>query len=262
MFVFQFVSLGRHAGKTSIIVELVKFFRGKGLRVGVVKHSHSYDPSFDLRGREDAKDTVRFTEAGSDVTVAVTDKLTVTITGAESLEKIIDDLSSHVDVVLLESFKEDKSYPRVIVAEEADEVPRLLTSSTVAVTGGVAVSCYEELKRLYPSITVARSVEELAGALYSFMVEKAAENAGGNCGACGYPNCEDFIRALRDGMAKPTACPKVSPRVSVHLDGRPLPLNPFVQSIIENTLRGMLSSLKGVGKPRKIEVFISSPPEG
>ncbi|MBS7288849.1 MAG: hypothetical protein KIH01_08985, partial [Candidatus Freyarchaeota archaeon] len=138
-----------------------------------------------------------------------------------------------------------------------------LISSTVAVTGSVAASYYEELKHLYPSLTVARSIEELAGALYSFMVERAAENTGGrNCRACGYPNCEEFIRALRIGIAKLTLCPQVSSRVSVHLDGKPLLLNPFVQSMIENTLRGMLSSLKGVGKPRKIEVFISSPPEG
>jgi len=262
LFVFQFVGLGRRAGKTSTIVQLVKLFSKKGIRVGVVKHGHSYDPAFDLRSGEDAKDTVRFVEAGSAVAVVVTDELTVTITNIESLERVVENLSNQVDIAFLEGFKETKCYPRVIVAEATSDISQLLTSTTIAVTGKAAVMCYEELKHLYPSLNIARSAEELAETLYSFMIESITEKIGGkSCGVCGHLNCEEFIKALRTGKARPTACPQVSPRVSVYLDGKPLSLNPFVQSIIEKTLRGMLSSLKGVGKHRRTEIFISSPPE-
>jgi len=261
LFVFQFVGLGRHVGKTSIIVQLVKLFSEKGLRVGVIKHGHSYDPAFDLKSGEDAKDTVRFTEAGSVVTIVMTNKSTVTITAVGSLERVIENLLSQVDVVFLEGFKEEECYPRIIVAEAVSDVSQLLTSNTIAVTGNAAVACYEELKHHHPSLSIAKSAEELAEVLYSFIIEKVVEKVGGkSCGVCGHPNCEAFIESLRTGKAKPTACPQVSPRVSLYLDGKPLPLNPFVQSMIENTLRGMLRSLKGVGRHKRVEVFISSPP--
>lgn len=262
MFIFQFVSLSSHAGKTATIVQLIKFFKDKGLRVGVIKHSHSYDLAFDLKSVEDAKDTVRFTEAGSDVTVAVADDVTVTITRATSLEKALDAVLRFTDIVFVEGFRGEERYPRVVVAKELGDVAPLLTKNTVAITGKAAVACYRELAALYPSIAVARSAEELAGVLHSYIVERVAELVGGrNCGVCGYHSCEELVGELRLGKAKLTACPWAFPRVSVHLDGKPLPLNPFVQSIIEKTVKGMLSALKGFEKPGRIEVFIRSPPE-
>ncbi|MEM1722741.1 MAG: molybdopterin-guanine dinucleotide biosynthesis protein B [Candidatus Jordarchaeales archaeon] len=262
MFVFQFVSLSSHAGKTAVIVQLIRLFKDKGLRVGVIKHSHSYDLAFDLKSAEDAKDTVRFVEAGSDVTVAVTDNVMVAITHSAGLERALDTILGFADVVFVEGFRGEERYPRVVVAKELGDVAPLLTKNTIAITGGVTVSRYRELAALYPSIAIARSAEELASVLHSYIVEKFAKIVGGkNCGVCGYRSCEELVRELKLGKAKLSACPWAFPRVSVHLDGKPLPLNPFVQSIIEKTVRGMLSALKGVGKPSKIEIFISSPPE-
>ena len=45
-------------------------------------------------------------------------------------------------------------------------------------------------------------------------------------------------------------------KTSVRLDSRNLPLSPFVQDIIASTLAGMLSALKGVEQPGKIEVSV------
>ncbi len=259
MFVFQFVGASRSVGKTATIVRLIEIFRERGLKVGVVKHGHDYDPSFDLKSVEDAKDTVRFTKAGSEVTVAVTDYLTVTITGVKNLDRIIEEISNHVDIVFLEGFKHEERYTRIVVANSIDEVARLLTVNTLAVTGNAATINYDKLRSMYPSLIIARNVEELAGAIYSSMVEKIVSIIGGkSCGACGYPNCEAFAEALRRGEARLTACLQISSRVSVYLDGCLLKLNPFVQLIIEKTIRGMLSALKGVGKQRRIEIFISS----
>lgn len=46
--------------------------------------------------------------------------------------------------------------------------------------------------------------------------------------------------------------------VKVLVNGSELSLNPFVTSFIEGTVLGMLSSLRGGGKPREVQIVISS----
>ncbi len=259
VFIFQFVGVERHTGKTWNIVQLIRAFRSKGLRVGVVKHAHGYDPSFDLKSETAGKDTLRFMDAGAVAAVAVTEQLTATLTDAKSLDEVVRSLMPLVDVVFLEGFREIGGYPRVIVANSVEEVTSLISDKVLAVTGSVAETSFDEIKELYPTVTVARNVNELVTVLYEFMVEEVARRVGGKgCGVCGYHNCEEFIRALRAGGAKPTMCPQISPRVMIYLDGERLSINPFVQSIFENVLKGVLKTLKGVGNPKRIEIIINS----
>ncbi|MBU2008360.1 MAG: molybdopterin-guanine dinucleotide biosynthesis protein B [Chloroflexi bacterium] len=37
-------------------------------------------------------------------------------------------------------------------------------------------------------------------------------------------------------------------------DGRPVPLNPFVREFLARTVRGMVSALRGIGDPRRLEI--------
>ncbi len=45
-------------------------------------------------------------------------------------------------------------------------------------------------------------------------------------------------------------------RIVVHLDGRRLPMNEFVQDIVINTLQGMLSSLRGWKPPKSLQINV------
>jgi molybdopterin-guanine dinucleotide biosynthesis protein B len=51
-------------------------------------------------------------------------------------------------------------------------------------------------------------------------------------------------------------------RVSLEVNGRDIPLNPFVSNIIRQIILGVLSTLKGVKSPRqiKLEVGAEKPP--
>ena len=51
-------------------------------------------------------------------------------------------------------------------------------------------------------------------------------------------------------------------RVSLEVNGRDIPLNPFVSNIIRQIILGMLSALKGVKSPRqiKLEIGDAKPP--
>lgn len=50
-------------------------------------------------------------------------------------------------------------------------------------------------------------------------------------------------------------CPQTD-RVQLEIDGRAIELNPFVQGFIARTVRGMVSSLRGVDKPESIRLEV------
>jgi len=48
--------------------------------------------------------------------------------------------------------------------------------------------------------------------------------------------------------------------VSLKVNGRVIPLSPFVKSFLVHTIKGMLSSLKGCDTTKRIEILIEEPP--
>ncbi len=48
----------------------------------------------------------------------------------------------------------------------------------------------------------------------------------------------------------------VSPKIQLRVDGKEIPLTPFVQKSIQSTVRGMLSALKGCPSPQSIDLKI------
>lgn len=51
-------------------------------------------------------------------------------------------------------------------------------------------------------------------------------------------------------------------RVTLEVNGRDIPLNPFVGNFLRQSILGMLSALKGVKSPRriKLEIGAAKPP--
>ncbi|MHA1207761.1 MAG: (Fe-S)-binding protein, partial [Candidatus Freyarchaeota archaeon] len=76
------------------------------------------------------------------------------------------------------------------------------------------------------------------------------------CAACGYPNCDEYAKALIRGEARLTDCPRNAAQTVLYVNGRKIEINPFVQRIISAIIRGMLSTLKNIGRAEKISVHI------
>jgi molybdopterin-guanine dinucleotide biosynthesis protein B len=64
----------------------------------------------------------------------------------------------------------------------------------------------------------------------------------------------DFIEKefLKSGKEK---------EISLKIDGKSIPLTPFVRDILTRTIKGMLSSLKGCDHPKKIEIHLEESKE-
>jgi len=48
-------------------------------------------------------------------------------------------------------------------------------------------------------------------------------------------------------------------RIQLEVNGRDIPLNPFVKNLFQQTILGMISVLKGVKSARRIELKIEIP---
>ena len=232
------------SGKTSLIEALMGELGGRGLRVGVVKHTARPYP-VDTPG----KDTWRYREAGAPASALITPRATAVFLSRSLKPEEVIGLLGPLDLVLLEGFKEEERAPRIIVARDRREVEELRNGLEVAVTGEVAKS---GVKDLGVPLLDPGAVEDLA----DVVEEKAMPLLPGlNCGRCGYPSCGELAKAVLDGREEVTKCVNLPSReVRVLLDGVPLRVNPFVGKVLRNVLMGVLSTLKGVGEPRSVEV--------
>jgi molybdopterin-guanine dinucleotide biosynthesis protein B len=102
------------AGKTTLIVELIRRYAAAGMRVGAIKHTH-HALNAQHRG-----DTARFLEAGAEpvLLAAAGDAVVFTRNGtAPATYEHPRDLLAHLDsdVVLVEGFKDSDAWPKVTI---------------------------------------------------------------------------------------------------------------------------------------------------
>lgn len=110
--------IGRsRSGKTTLIEQLIRELRGRGYRIGTIKHHSHPGFDFDVAG----KDSWRFAQAGSDfVVIASPDKL-ASYRNLES-ELSLDEITSEirgVDIVLVEGYR-NSGKPTIEIARAAN----------------------------------------------------------------------------------------------------------------------------------------------
>ncbi len=257
--IFQIVGLHRHVGKTSTGVMLVEDLNKRGFRVAALKHTRGYEMSYDTQGTLDSKDSERYLEAGASVCGAITERNFVFITSENSLDEALNILAPFADIIILEGFRREK-YPRVIVAENAEQVFELFTENLViAITGEITEDETEKerVREVYPDIPLVSIRSELVELVLSRFVEEVANRLEKKtCAACGYPNCDEYAKALIRGEAKLTACPRNAAQTVLYVNGEKIGINPFVQRIFSATIRGILSTLKNVENTEQVSIHI------
>jgi molybdopterin-guanine dinucleotide biosynthesis protein B len=67
-------------------------------------------------------------------------------------------------------------------------------------------------------------------------------------------------KGLADFIEKQFLTLKTKGEISLRVDDRRIPLNPFVKGFISKTVHGMLGSLRGCEKAKRIEIFIEDDP--
>ncbi|CAB49010.1 molybdopterin-guanine dinucleotide biosynthesis protein B [Pyrococcus abyssi] len=233
----------KKSGKTTTIEKVARILKERGYRVAIVKSMHS---NFDKEGT----DTWKFSRVADLVLVRAqdTDALLFKAKDVNALFSMIS-----ADVVLIEGFKSIKHVPKVICARSEEDVRELNDGLAIAVTGVIASSGIKEIDGL-PVIDGTKEPERLADLVLKrgFMLPNI------DCGLCGF-NCEQMARLIVKGEKSVKDCVVLSsrPKVIVRIDGQSLPLKDWVQELVEKTIKGMLSAMKGYREGKKIEIIIN-----
>ena len=221
----------KNSGKTALVMALAPELIERGYRVATVKHASE---GVDLPER----DTARHREGVEQVGAISSEESAIFFGGAISLEEMLSHLSA--DIVLVEGFKKEKTFPKVVCLSGREEDQALLDGLVLCAVGTGTV----------PDVVALRGIPVLdreweIGAIADLVEGKAFKLPNLNCGGCGYETCYDLARAIVEGRASVDDCVSLHPTTEVWIRGGRIAMNPFIADMVGNTIRGMLSALKG-----------------
>ncbi|AMQ17750.1 molybdopterin-guanine dinucleotide biosynthesis protein B [Thermococcus peptonophilus] len=234
----------KKSGKTTTVEAVARVLKERGYRVAIAKSMHA---EFDRKGT----DTWRFSRVADAVLVRAEDTDAI-LFKAKDINALFSMVSA--DFLLLEGFKSVEHVPRVVCARAPEEVEELDKGLAIAVSGVVASREITKIKGL-PVIDATREPEKLA----DLVEEKAFMLPNIDCGLCGF-RCAEMARMIVRGEKTTQDCVVLSqkPKVIVKIDGQVLPMKDWVQELVEKTIKGMLSAMKGYREGKKIEIIVRS----
>ncbi|KAF5411194.1 MAG: molybdopterin-guanine dinucleotide biosynthesis protein B [Euryarchaeota archaeon] len=217
--------VGYHnTGKTTLICKLIERLREQGYSVSTIKNIPKDEFYMDVEG----KDTWKHGESGARVVVASTSDETAFImkTGMplEDILRITDSMTAP-DVILVEGHKTE-AIPKIVLGE-------------------MPIEGEDDVRRYDPATDDFENL--LSYIIETIEVKKVFNRLPGmNCGKCGYGDCMGMAVAIFRGEKAISDCLMQGGFMRATVDGKEIPMGPFVQDIVSKTVFGMVASLKGV----------------
>ncbi len=207
----------RQSGKTTTIETIVRELTKKGYRVATAKHIPESDFTIDTAG----KDTWRHAHAGAKTVMSVAPNEWTTIrkvnTTELELDALIQQCEKEADILILEGFRKlvatNPLILKVVTIKAAKEVSETLEFFKPI----LAFEAPAKLEIAHPKIPIIDALKE---------PERLVEIVDKRIG----PIIKQR-RTLKEAL-------------SIQVDGKTLPLNPFVQKFVRNVVLAMVSELR------------------
>jgi len=223
----------KKSGKTTLTLKLSDELTERGYKVAVVKHINE---DLDLANSDTSKYKKGLTQVA-----AITPKESVFfLKNKKNLEEIIKYFE--VDIILIEGFKNEKTFPKIICLREENEKAELFDGLQLCTAGFVS----KELNPKFHDFNILK--DEDIKKIANIVIEKSFKLPNLNCGECGYQDCFGLAQEIVKGNKTLDDCPSLEPSTLVKVNGKIISMNPFIAKIIKNTITGLLSSLKGFTK--------------
>jgi molybdopterin-guanine dinucleotide biosynthesis protein B len=231
----------KDSGKTRVVEVLVRKLVERGYRVGTVKHT-AESVLLDTPG----KDTWRHREAGSIATAILHGKgSAIFLDNSLSVREAIKKLGT-LDFIITEGFKTLESMAKLVIPRNEEEITELSNGLEIGIVNLNRIEI-----RKQDEIPVI-SIEEV-DYLTDLVEQKAFPILPElDCHGCGYDSCLDFGKALLNGESKLENCVGYIQDFNLLINGEEIILGPFVQDVTKSVVLGLVSSFKGVDKPRKV----------
>ena len=223
----------KKSGKTTLTLKLSDELTKKGYKVAVVKHINE---DLDLANSDTSKYKVSLTQVA-----AITPKESVIfLKNKKNLEEIIKYFEA--DIILIEGFKKEKTFPKIVCLREESEKAELFDGLQLCTAGFVSKGIDPKLYDF--NILNDEDIKKIA----EIVINKSFKLPNLNCEACGYHTCYELAQEIVKGNKTVDNCFSLRPSTSVKVNGKVIPMNPFISKIVKNTIVGLLSPLKSIIK--------------
>lgn len=218
-------------GKTTLGVRLVEYYSSvMGKKVAVVKHSpHTsiFSPS--------GKDTAAYRQSGAFKVLALGNgSYMLEASGRLPLWSLLSFIGD-ADILIWEGTPMGIFLPWIKVGKCADKGYSQWTVLEVADAFNLSDG---DLAKLATDI-----LEQYAWDVPMML----------NCGKCGYDTCEEMAKAARDG--KDVRCVLWDAGLTIVVDGKYVPLVPFMEDLYADVIKALVGKLKGVpGDWREVRI--------
>lgn len=224
------------SGKTTTAENLIKELTRRRYRVGSIKEIHYEQFSMDTAG----SNTHRHQQAGATLVTArgytETDLL---FSSALSLDAIL----SHYDhdFVVMEGVT-DTCAPKIITAHTTTEVDERLDDTVFAISGLLANEM--DTYRGLPVINSIKEPDRLADLIEEKVFSRLPDMQPDCCHGCGY-DCRGLSARILSGLSLRSDCVLSRGDIQLVVDGRVIPMVPFVQTLLRNAVIGVAGELEG-----------------
>lgn len=258
---FAIIGFGRSSGKTTVIRALIKELRQRRYPVATIKHIHR---RFDVAN----KDTELHAKAGAISVTAVSPRELAIMRYdiPPNLENALKSVSPKASFILIEGFRRSE-LPKILCLSNSNDIEAVKKREGIegSIMAIIDIFGNPNLSGSLMGIPVFRleEIPKLADLLEMHALEALGKALPGlNCGRCGYKDCLEMAKAILRKEASISQCVPLGYQETIlEIYGESIPMVPFVQRLLKNTILGLISTLKGTERlegtdPSKLRVSV------
>ena len=232
-------------GKTTTTVAIIEELIKRGYTVGSVKEIHYEAFTIEKAG----SNTDLHKKAGADpVTAHGLSETDVMYQTRLSVEKVLDHYDT--DYVIIEGHC-DVNCPNIVTGRVPADLKGYRDDLTFAVSGVIA----NDTDRVdgLPAINGMTNVEKLVTLIEQIVPDRMPNYFPGCCSACG-TDCRGMTRRLMDGTAVREDCVIHQQKTALIVDGKSIPMVPFVQNMLRSVTTALVSEFDGCDNAEEIVI--------
>ncbi len=214
--------VGDHnSGKTTLGLKIIKILRNRGYRPFIVKHAPHTTSLAD-----EGKDTERYLSVSDSVLIQGDGVYGLYMRGQLPLHKIFSIMRDiEADFLLYEGTPHGLLIPWLKVGSGKGDSPYTLWQV--------------ENPFNMNDDDVENLVDEILERTWTIPMML-------NCGKCGVDTCQQYVEDILNGTDR--KCVLWDSRLRIVVDGREIPLVPFIEKLYDSVIRSLIDNLKGVSK--------------
>jgi molybdopterin-guanine dinucleotide biosynthesis protein B len=247
MKVFNVIGFSK-TGKTTTIEEIIKELKKRNYSVGSIKDIHFEEFAIDTPGTN----TDRHKKAGSELVTArglfETDVLFQRQLDIYQIAKFYD-----FDFLVIEGYSASNT-PKILTGATYDDLDNKVDDSIFLISGKIAENI-DEYKGIR-AISALDDIEKIVDIIEERTFKLLPDFDPDCCTACGY-SCRQLLVAILKGESTRDDCIIDSSKIKLTIDDKEIPMVPFVQKILQNTVEAVVKELDGYKSNSKIKIEIN-----